>query len=82
MVESTNKVVYEDMTPVMEAKVHQYSDTVDYITYTNILGEWSLILPVGSKWELCIQNPKMDYEESCYDGFLIVDADGELLRNP
>lgn len=80
LVESENRVIYETGEPVIETQVRQFSDQTTYITYTDYNGTWTLNIPIGSSWGLCIEDPNNDYIEACYNGELTVDETGELKR--
>ena len=77
-VESKNKVIYEDRTPVMKARVIQWNDDTRIETLTDVNGTWAARLIVGTEWNLCIEDPKNDNTLCCYEGLLAVNEDGNL----
>lgn len=79
-VESVNKVVYEDSTPVKQARVLQWNDTTRIETLTDVNGTWAITLTVGTEWNLCIEDPQNNNTLCCYDGILTVNNEGELLK--
>lgn len=80
LVKTDDRVIYEDQTPVTFAQVHQWNSRESRKTYTDEYGEWSFLLPVGSEWRLCIENPMDNYAEACYNGILTVDSNGSLNK--
>ncbi len=68
------RVVYEeDRMPVIDAKVHQWTDEgYNGYTTTDENGEWSLQVPEDTIIYLCIENPNNDNELVCYEsGYLM-----------
>jgi len=65
------RVLYEDGSPVIGCKVHQYiEDTYNGYTVTDENGEWSLTVPEDNVIKLCISNPLNNNEMSCYEDVL------------
>ena len=79
-VESTNRVVYEDKTPVVRGNVLQWNDETDLRTLTDSNGTWTFTVPVNEEYSLCIEDPNNSNTLYCYDGLLTVDEFGELQR--
>ncbi len=72
------QVLYEDGTPVVNSKVHMYTEEgYNGYTVTDENGEWTIVVPSNSLIYLCIENPLLDNEMSCYDGILTTEK-GEL----
>jgi len=70
-------VTYEDNTPVKQAKVRQWTDTYKSSTITNDKGEWKLQVPPDVFINLCIENPRNNYKEACYEnGYLLTPSVG------
>ncbi len=71
---STNiqeQVLYEDGTPVVGSKVHLYtSEGYNGYTVTDENGEWDITVPEDSLIYLCIENPLLSNEMSCFEGKL------------
>ena len=66
------RVVYtEDRSPVQQAKVRQWTDNYKGDTWTNDNGEWTLMVPADMAINLCIENPRDDNKEACFEGILI-----------
>ena len=78
-IDSKNRVIYEDGTPVIKARVLQWSEEVDLKGVTNTEGYWTFKVPVASEWNLCIENPLDENSLCCYNGLLTVDETGELI---
>ncbi len=72
MVNIDERVVYEDETPVVNAKVHQWTDEgYNGYTFTDDNGTWSLLVPVDTIIYLCIENPRNNNTLACYEnGYL------------
>ena len=75
------RVVYEDETPVRHTKVRQWNDTYSGITFTDKDGVWFLDVPADQSINLCIENPRNNYNEACYNGLLLTPTEnGEMEK--
>lgn len=71
-VDISERVVYTDSTPVQNAKVRQWTNSYQGATFTNENGTWTLTVPADVIINLCIENPRQNNKEACYeDGYLI-----------
>ncbi len=69
------RVVYEDGSPVVGCKVHQYtSEGYNGYTKTDNSGRWSLTVPSNTVMYLCVENPLSGNEMSCFEGVLLTPA--------
>ena len=77
-VEISERVIYEDSTPVVDAKVIQWNDTYKGTTRTDENGNWSLNVPPDTVINLCIENPQDNNAKCCYqeDGLLTPPLNG------
>lgn len=79
-IESKNRVIYEDKTPVQHARVQQWNADTELKTLTDANGTWIFHVPVGTEWDLCIEDPKDNNALCCYEGgILTIDETGELV---
>jgi len=75
------KVAYEDKTPVKHAQVRQWNDSYTGTTFTDRNGEWRLDVPADEFIKLCIENPRDNYNEACYNGLLLTPTEnGEMEK--
>lgn len=67
-VEIRERVIYgEDDKPVQGAKVVQWTDSYRGVTKTDDNGEWTLDVPPDTVINLCIDNPRNNNIEACYE---------------
>ena len=66
------RVLYDDKTPVTEAKVTQFNETFKGGTFTNDNGEWTMEVPEDVFIGLCIEEYERDIGKACYEnGYLL-----------
>lgn len=65
------RVIYLDGTPVQDANVRQWGDHYKGKTVTDKDGHWQLQVPPDTVINLCIENPRNDNKEVCFNGTLI-----------
>ena len=84
MVEVRERVIYEDKTPVKNAKVIQWNDSFKGTTYTDEDGNWKLDVPPDVVINLCVENPRDNNSRCCHqeDGLLTPPLNGgnEMIR--
>ena len=73
-------VFYEDSTPAKDAQVRQWNDTFKGKTRTNQHGKWTMTVPADVLMNLCIENPRNNNEEACYDGYLLTPEVGSSIH--
>ena len=66
-VDVTERVIYEDMTPVQNARVNQWNDEYNGVTYTDENGTWTLTVPADVIINLCINNPREGNKLVCFE---------------
>ena len=57
----------EDNSSVQHAKVRQWNDTFKGGTLTDSNGEWTMTVPADVVINLCIENPRDNDKEACYE---------------
>ena len=83
-VQIEERVIYSDNTPVQKARVRQWTDEFKGGAITDENGEWSMRVPADTLIGLCIENPRNNNKESCYQGILItpsVDGGTEMTKD-
>ncbi len=79
IVTTTDRVNYEDGTPVEFAQVHEWNDEWSSITQTDEDGTWHMNAPAGAMIHICITEWDRGIGTACYDGLLQVPyEDGSL----
>ncbi len=84
-VQIKERVVYVDGQPVSKTKVRQWTDTFKGTAITNEDGAWTMIVPADAFINLCIENPRNQYIEACYNsGYLLTptaeSGETEMIR--
>ena len=69
-VTNTDRVVYEDGTPVKHVEVKIQNNSFKGNGFTDIHGQWAIPVPPGEEVQLCIEEIQRGIGNVCYQGEL------------